>query len=424
MRNPIAKTSHHLAISGGPSIRGDKSFPAWPQYDDAERKALARVLDSGQWGVGGTETACFEKDFSAYQQASHCVTMVNGSLTLRNALLAGNLETGAEVIVPPYTFLATATSVLEANCTPVFVDIDPDTYCLDPQKIEAALTPQTGAIIPVHLAGQPAAMDEIMRIARQHHLLVIEDCAHAHGAEYNQRRVGAIGDIGSFSFQSSKNLCCGEGGAIVSNNAALAEQCWSIHNCGRVRSGAWYHHEHLGSNYRLSQFQAAILNEQLKKLDAQIEVRQRNAAYLSEKLAQIPGIRPLLRKPETTRHSYHLFAFRYDSTQFADVPRGHFLKALEAEGVPAVGGYSTPIYKYPFMQKKQFLTFNGWRQNRPNLDYSQTICPVAEKAAEIEGAWFMPPVLLGTRKDMDDIVAAFAKLHERRDELRAQTLKA
>ncbi len=409
--------TQHLAISGGPKIRADKSFPSWPQYGDEERKALLRVLDSGKWGANGTETELFEKSFAQYQHCKYCVTMVNGSLTLRNALLACNLEPGSEVIVPPYTFLATATSVLEANCTPIFADIDPDTYCLDPKAIEAAITPCTKAIIPVHLGGQPAAMDEIMQIARRQHLFVIEDCAHAHGAEYNQRRVGSIGDIGSFSFQSSKNLCSGEGGAIVTNDPALAEKCWSIHNCGRVKGGAWYQHENLGSNYRLSQFQAAILNEQLKKLAAQNELRQRNAAYLNEKLAQIPGIRPLLLKKETTRHGCHLYIFRYDAKVFDDLPRKIFLKALVAEGIPVSEGYSTLVYQYPFMLKKQFWTFNGWQQTRPNLDYSQSTCPVAENAAEAEGCWLSQVFLLGQPEDLDDVVNAVSKLYEHRAEL-------
>lgn len=212
MNNLHSKDSLQLAISGGSKTREGKPFPAWPRYDEAERSALSRILESGKWGVGGAETEAFEKSFARYQHCAHCVTMVNGSLTLRNALLACNLEAGSEVIVPPYTFLATATSVLEANCTPIFTDIDPDTYCLDPLKLEAAITSATRVIIPVHLGGQPAAMDEIMHIARKHGLRVIEDCAHAHGAEYKGRRVGSLGDIGSFSFQSSKNLCCGEGG--------------------------------------------------------------------------------------------------------------------------------------------------------------------------------------------------------------------
>lgn len=407
-------TKSGLALLGGEKIREGKTFTAWPRYGENEEAALLRALKSGVWGIGGSETEKFEKTFAEYQHCKYCVTMVNGSVTLRNALLACGIEAGSEVIVPPYTFLATATSVLEANCVPVFADIDPDTYCIDPKKIKELITPNTKAIIPVHLGGHAAAMDEIMKIARKHGLYVIEDCAHAHGAEYKGKRVGSLGDIGSFSFQSSKNLCCGEGGAIVSNNQELAEKCWSIHNCGRVRNGAWYHHENLGSNYRLSQFQAAVLNEQIKKLDPETEKRQQNAAYLDKMLSEIPGIRPLGRKKEITRHAYHLYLFRYDMNVFDGVPRKTFLEALSAEGIPASAGYSTLIYKQPFMLKKQFGTFDSWKHTKPDLDYSQTVCPVAEKASESEGCWLGQSILLGTKGDMDDIVNAVAKVYENR----------
>lgn len=303
--------SEKLAIKGGAPVRGGKAFPAWPRYGQDERNALSRALDSGVWGIGGKETERFEQTFAAYQGCRHCVTMVNGTVTLRNALMALGIEEGEEVIVPPYTFLATATAAVEANLVPIFADIDPDTYCLSPRGVEAAITPRTRAIIPVHLGGHPAQMDEIMAIAAKHKLHVVEDCAHAHGSEFRGRRVGSLGDVGSFSFQSSKNLCCGEGGAIVTNDAKLADRCWSVHNCGRTRNGAWYEHAVIGGNYRLSQFQAAILNEQIKKLDDEIETRQRAAAYLDKALSEIPGVKPLARHPYATRHAYHLYLFRY-----------------------------------------------------------------------------------------------------------------
>ena len=406
-----------LALLNGQKIREGKSFPAWPQYGKNEENALLTVLDSGVWGYGGVETEKFEKAFAEYQHCKYCVTMTNGSVTLRNALLACGIEAGSEVIVPPYTFLATATSVIEANCVPVFADIDPDTYCIDPKQIEALITPLTKAIIPVHLGGQAADMDAIMKIARAHGLYVIEDCAHAHGAEYKGRRVGSIGDIGSFSFQSSKNLCSGEGGAIVSNNKELADKCWSIQNCGRIKDGTWYQHENLGSNYRLSQFQAAILNEQLKKLDEETGKRQRNGAYLDEKLSLIPGIMPLARKKESPRMAYHLYLFRYDAEVFGGIPRKTFLEALAAEGIPVAEGYSTLIYQQPFMLKKQFASFTEWKHTNKSLDYSRTKCPVAEKAAGGEGCWMHHSVLLGTKEDMDDIVNAVTKVYENRKEL-------
>jgi dTDP-4-amino-4,6-dideoxygalactose transaminase len=384
----------------------------WPSYNENEERALNRVLHSKVWGIGGVETETFEKTFAAYQHCDFCITMVNGSVTLRNALIACGLESGSEVIIPPYTFLATATSVLEANCIPVFVDIDPESYCLDPQKIEAAITPNTKAIIPVHLAGNTAEMDQIMEIAHKHNLYVIEDCAHAHGAEYKGKRVGSIGDIGSFSFQSSKNLCCGEGGAIVSTNQELADKCWSIHNCGRVRSGKWYQHEFLGGNYRLSQFQAAILNEQILKLDQQMDTRESNATYLSDGLSKIPGIKPQKRSKNTTRHAYHIYVFRYDKVQFDGLSRQKFIELLNAEGIPASAGYTLPIYEFPFFKKREFGPFSAWKSTNPDLDYNSVHCPVAEKASKEEGCWLPHHLLLGTKEDMDNIIDAVRRIYK------------
>ena len=406
-----------LAINGG-KILHDKCFSEWPLYGEKEENALKRVLFSSKWGIGGTETESFEKEFAAYQHCNYCVTMTNGSVTLRNALIACGLQAGSEVIIPPYTFLATGTSVIEANCIPVFVDIDPETYCLDPDKIEAAITPNTKAIIPVHIGGQAADMDKIMEIARKHNLYVIEDCAHAHGAEYKGKRVGSIGDIGSFSFQSSKNLCCGEGGAIVSKNQKLADKCWSIQNCGRLRDGEWYQHYFLGGNYRLSQFQAAILNEQMAKLDKQVETRECNATYLSTCLAKIPGIKPLNRNKDITRHSYHIYIFRYDKTEFDGISRELFLKALNAEGIPALAGYTFPLYQYPFFKNKDFGPFSSWTTSKPMLDYNLVHCPVAEKASTEEGCWLPHSLLLGDKDDMDYIVSAIKKIYDNRSELK------
>ena len=218
--------------------------------------------------------------------------MVNGTVSLRVALLAAGIEAGDEVIVPPYTFLATATAVVEANATPIFADIELDNFNLDPRAIEAAITPRTKAVIPVHMGGLPVNMDAILDIARRHRLTVIEDAAHAHGAAYRGRRVGAIGQLGSFSFQSTKNLTSGEGGIILTNDDELAERCRSIHNCGRIAGGAWYEHHVMSGNYRLGEFQGAILNAQLTRFDAQAETRERNGKHLAERLAQLPGVVP------------------------------------------------------------------------------------------------------------------------------------
>src|SRR4051812_19529896 len=218
---------NELALLGGSPVR-TKAWPKWPVYGAPEEQALLRALHSGKWGkLDGPEVANFEKAFAKYVGAKHAIGVVNGTVSLRIALMAAGIEAGDEVIVPPYTFLATATAVVEANATPIFVDIDRETFNIDPKAIEAAITPRTRAIIPVHLGGLACDMDAIIAIGRKHNVTVIEDAAHAHGGEYKGRRHGSIGQMGSFSFQSSKNLCSGEGGLVVTNDDALAQKCRS-----------------------------------------------------------------------------------------------------------------------------------------------------------------------------------------------------
>jgi len=300
-----------LAIHGGRPVR-EKPFPTWPVFGEPEEQALTRTLRSGKWGkLDGSEVAAFERDFARYQGSEHGIAVVNGTVSLQIALMAAGIQGGDEVIVPPYTFLATATAVITANATPVFADIELDTLNLDPKAVEALITPRTRAIIPVHFAGLPADMDAIMAIAQRHNLIVIEDAAHAHGAEYKGRRAGSIGHMGSFSFQSSKNLTAGEGGFITTNDPELAERCRSIHNCGRRPGHAWYEHFVISGNYRLSEIQGALLNAQLQRLEEQARRRDENGRYLTEHLGQIPGIKPQRIAPSVpgTRSTCSAFAW-------------------------------------------------------------------------------------------------------------------
>src|SRR5690606_5576196 len=226
-----------LAIHGGPKVV-NKKFP-WPIFDESDVEAVAAIARSGEWAnpdcKGFVET--FEKEFAAYVGSRYAVSCANGSVALRLALIASGVKPGDEVIVPPYTFIATASVVVEANCVPVFVDIDPDTYNLNPSKIEEAITSRTKAIIPVHFAGQACNMDEIMRIATKHNLFVLEDAAHGYGGEYKGKKLGSIGHAGSFSFQSSKNLNAGEGGIVITNDEPLYDMMNSLRNVGRVKGG-------------------------------------------------------------------------------------------------------------------------------------------------------------------------------------------
>ena len=395
-----------LAINGGPKTI-NKEFP-WPVYDEADINAVAEVVRSGKWGNPDCAdlVKSFEDEFASFCGTKHALTCVNGSVALRLALIACNVKPGDEVIIPPYTFIATSTIVLEANCVPVFVDIDPDTYNLDPSKIEAAITKRTKAIIPVHFAGQACDMDGIMAIAKKYKLKVIEDACHGHGAEYKGKKLGSIGDAGCFSFQSSKNLTSGEGGMVITNDEKLYDMMNSLRNVGRVKGGQWYEHHYLGCNYRITQLQVAILKIQLKRLKEQTLRRHENGTYLNSLLEKIDGIKPLRRGIGETIHSYHIYIFRYDKSKFNNLSKVEFSKMLAAEGVPCFMGYPQPLYKQPLFQEKNFMCYAIPEE----IDYTHVSCPVTEKACYEEAVWIMQNTMLGTKEDMDNIAESIRKI--------------
>ncbi len=395
-----------LAIHGGEKTI-KKEFP-WPVFDESDIQAVADVLKCGVWGdpdVSGL-VARFEREFAAYCGARYAAASVNGSVAIRLGLIAGGVNPGDEVIIPPYTFIATATVVLEANCVPVFVDIEPDTYNIDPVRIQEAIGPKTKAVIPVHFGGLACDMDRIMAIARQHNLAVIEDACHAHGAEYRGRKLGTIGDAGCFSFQSSKNLTSGEGGLTITNDQALYETIASLRNVGRLKGHQWYDHFNLGCNYRMTTLQAALLLSQLRRLEDQTRRRDENGRYLAGLLSEIDGISPLARGRGETRHSYHLFIFRYDAAKFNNLPKPEFARWLAAEGVPAFMGYPRPLYKQPLFLEKKFYSY----AIPAEVDYSAVRCPVAEKACTEEAVWISQQALLGDRSDMESFAEAVRKI--------------
>ncbi len=402
------QTKEQLAINGGPKTI-NKKF-SWPVFDESDIQAVQEVAKSGAWGNPDCKGLIeeFEKAYAAYCGTKYAISCVNGSVSLRLALIACGVKPGDEVIVPPYTFIASASIILEANCVPVFVDIEPDTYNLDPAKIEAAITPRTKAIIPVHFAGQACDMDAIMAIAKKHGLRVIEDAAHAHGGEYKGKKLGSIGDAGSFSFQSSKNLTSGEGGIVVTNDEKLYDMMNSLRNVGRVKGGVWYEHHNLGCNYRITQLQAALLMKQLGRLEDQTRRRDENGRYLNSLLASIEGIQPLMRGKGETLHTYHIYIFKYDKSKFNNLPKREFADMLAAEGVPSFMGYPEPLYKQPLFQKKNFLCYAIPEE----VDYTKVSCPETEKACYEDAVWIMQHAMLGTKEDMDLIAAAIIKIQE------------
>jgi dTDP-4-amino-4,6-dideoxygalactose transaminase len=397
-----------LAINGGPKTL-NKNFD-WPVFDNNEIKAISEITKSGNWGnpdcAGIVEE--FEKDFAAYCGTKYALTCVNGSVALRLALIACGVRPGDEVIIPPYTFIATASIVLEANCVPVFADIEPDTYNIDPNEIEKAITSKTRAIIPVHFAGLPCNMGAIIKIAEKHDLTVIEDACHAHGGEYRGRKLGSIGHAGCFSFQSSKNLTSGEGGMVITNDDQLYRMMNSLRNVGRIEGGQWYEHHYLGCNYRLTQLQASLLKEQFKRLDEQTKLRDENGRYLTELLGAINGISPLTRDIGETLHTYHIFIFRYDKSKFNNLLKKEFSEMLAAEGVPCFMGYPEPLYKQPLFQEKNFMCY----AIPEDVSYKDVSCPVTEKACYEDAVWILQNTMLGTKKDMEDIASAIRKIQD------------
>ncbi len=397
-----------LAVNGGPKTV-TRDFP-WPIFDETDVNAIIDVVRSGQWGNPdcADSVKSFEDEFAEFCGAKYALACVNGSVALRLALIACGVKPGDEVIITPYTFIATASIVLEANCVPVFADIDPRTYNIDPEQIEKAITKRTKAIIPVHFAGQACDMEKIMQIAKKHNLRVIEDACHGHGAEYKGRKLGSIGDAGCFSFQSSKNLTSGEGGMIITNDEALYDMMNSLRNVGRVKGGQWYEHHYLGCNYRITQLQTALLRTQLKRLDKQTRIRHQNGTYLNSLLEKIEGIEPLERGLGETLHSYHIYIFRYDKTKFNCLSKSEFARFLAAEGVPCFMGYPNPLYKQPLFQKKNFMCY----AIPDNVDYTNVCCPVTEKACYEEAVWIMQNAMLGTKTDMEMFAEAITKIQK------------
>lgn len=398
------------AVLGGNPVR-TAPFPSWPVIAENDERAWTKVLRGGKWNrLDGDYARQFEETWATKLGAKHCLATANGTSALIISLNALGVGLGDEVIVPPYTFVATANAVLMQHAIPVFVDTDPETFQIDARKIEAAITSRTRCILPVHLGGSPADMDAILEIGRKHNLPVVEDACQAHLAEWRHRRVSTLGTLGCFSFQASKNLNSGEGGAILTNDSELYHVCQSFHNNGRGDAGSGFGYVRNGANLRITEFQAALLLEQLKRVEDQSHRREQNAAYLTKQMAEIPGIRPARMYPGATRNAYHLYMFRYDRAQFANLPRAQFLKALEAEGIPCSGGY-TPLNKEPFLKN----TFDSrayhaiYPAKRLAEWFERNQCPANDRLCE-EAVWFTQTMLLGAREDMDQIADAVRKI--------------
>lgn len=420
-----------LALKGGKPVRDVQTnpWPKWPVWDEREEKALLEVLHSGLWSYNGPKERQFNGAFAKFIGSRYALSAANGTVTLQLALEACGIGYGDEVIVPGLTWQATAAAAIDANAVPVLVDVTEDTWCLDPACVEEAITARTRAVIPVHLYGSFVDMDALLPIAKKHDLYVIEDCAHKHGGQWREQKAGSIGDIGSFSFQLSKLMTAGEGGALTTSDPQLAEKLDALRNCGRrpeddndADKGAGVYGDEgnfiQSGNYRITDFQAALLLEQLKRLPEQNKVRDGNAIYFNARLSKLSGVVPMRRDERETAEAYFNFAFRYRQDEFKGLPIETFREALAAElgcGVEAsyeplsACGLYTPNTK-PWRHK---LTEEYFAQ----LDPSRFDLPVCRRVYREESVCLHHNVLMGTRADMDLMLEAIQKIYDNAGEL-------
>jgi len=405
------------ALLGGKPVKTEP-FPSWPVIQENDEKGWMEVLRSKNWCRASNDHCCarFEETWANTLGAKYCVATSCGTTALYTALNALGIGPGDEVILPPYTFVATLNVILMQHALPVFVDSDRETSQINANKIEAKITSRTRCIMPVHLGGNPVDLDVVLDVAKQHKLPVLEDACQAHTGAWRHRRVSTLGDLGCFSFQASKNLNSGEGGAILTSDPGLHEFCKSFQDQGRGPAGA-FHYARQGANLRMTEFQAALLLQQLTRLEEQSQVREQHAAYLTSLLREIPGISPARMYEGATRNGYHLYMFRYDPAHFADLPRARFLAALDKEGIPCAGGY-TPLNKEPFIKAK--LDSRVYRMMYSESEIAEwearNECPENDKLCE-EAVWFFQEMFIGPRRDMDQIAEAIRKIQKHAGEL-------
>ncbi len=397
-----------LAILGGKPTRTEP-YPAWPVHDERDVEAVSNVVRSGNWGghpYPGPQTAEFCRRFAELQGGKYAVAMANGTITMEVALRAAGIGWGDEVIVPAATFQATAAAPMAAGAIPVIVDIDRETFCIDPKGVEAAITPRTRAIIPVHLASQMADMDAIMDIAERHNLIVVEDCAHAHGAKWRGMGAGTIGHFGSFSLQSSKSLTTGEGGVLLCRTEELALKATSIIDCGRPHD-ANGELVTMGANFRMSELHCALGVVAVERFPAQFAEREETAAYMDEALSEVTGIRILRRDPRHTARAVYCYTFAIDPEKFGAT--NHVVcAALHAEGISASPGYS-PMNKYDLFQPQNSrLPVPSAFPER--FEFEKMNFAEAECLYNGESMWLNEGVFRSGKQGVDDVVNALKKI--------------
>ncbi|RJP19349.1 MAG: DegT/DnrJ/EryC1/StrS family aminotransferase [Candidatus Omnitrophota bacterium] len=400
------------AALGGTAVRS-QGFPSWPQIQDNDRESMKDVLEKKGWcRLNGDYVNTFEQEYAKLTGAKECLAVANGTSALLTSLNALGVGPGDEVIVPPYTFVATINVVLLQHALPIYVDTDRETFQIDAQKIEARITDKTKCIIPVHLGGNVADLDTILAIGKKHNIPVVEDACQAHLAEWKGEKVGTLGATGCFSFQVTKNLSGGEGGAVLCDDEELMDRCYSFHSNGRERTNKYgYGYIHNGMNARMTEFQGALLLQQMTRLEEQSKTREQNADYLTKQFNEIPGITPEKMYEGTTRNAYHLYMFRYDKEKFAGLPRSKFIEALNKEGISCGSGYS-PLNKQKFMEETLYsrVFLNVYGKERIDRYFAENECPENDKLCNEEAVWFYQNMMLAEREAMDQIAEAIRKI--------------
>jgi len=387
----------------------NKKFPQWPIFDQEEINSLINVIKSGNWWCGspgipqGENVWAFQKEFANFQEAKHCIAVSNGTVAIESALMALNIGLGDEVIVSDYTFVASASAVIATNAVPIFCDINNDTLVMDINKIESLITKRTKAIIPVHLGGNPVEMDALSEIATKNNLLIIEDCAHAHGSRYKGKRLGNWGDVGTFSFQASKIITSGEGGAVICNSEELADKIYSYTDCGRKKNAYFYNHYSYGSNYRMGEFQAAILRVQLKKFANQHKLRNENAKYFGEKLNEIDGIQVMKLTPGTDECGYYVYPIIFNASKFGSMTKNEFIENLNKNGIPTDHNYPPlhTLHCFKEINLKKGINYNdaNWGGKKSYDELFPVVSDIYMRSIE-----FPHEILLASKNELDSIV--------------------
>jgi len=418
---PGRSTGDRPALLGGEPVRS-KGFPSWPQSLPEDEKDWLEVLRSGRWWrKEGHFVREFEQAWAERMGARYAIATANGTSALMASLHAIEVGPKDEVLVGPYTFIATINAVLSQYALPVFVDTDPESMMIDASKIEAAITPRTRSIMPIHLGGNVADMDRILEISKKHNIPVIEDACQAHLSEWRGRKVSTLGALGCFSFQKLKNLPGGEAGAVITGDDSLYRRAYGFHSHYRTPPNEGPADRRVcqnGINLRMAEFQAAIMLRHLTRLEGQARTREQNAAYLGQLLREAPGVTPAKMYPGCTRNAYHLYMMRYNAEGFAGLPRARFLQAVRAEGIPLGAGYG-PLNRDPFLENT--LNSRTYRAVYTQQEIAQwrerDHCPNNDRLCQ-EGMWLAQTVLLGDKRDMEDIATAIHKVQRHAEALK------